>query len=232
MKITIVIPAHNEEDVIGQTISNIEKTLTLDYEIIVVDDHSSDRTSMIVDELSKRYRNLTLVKNDKERGFANALKKGFSSVRSELVIPVMADSCDDPLTIYSMYEESLKGFCVVCGSRYMRTGQKIGGPKLQSFFSKFVGRSLKHLIAIPTSDVSNSFKCYRKEVLDSVTIEARAFEISMEITLKAYFKGFSITEVPTIWRGRSMGKSKFYLFKVAPNYIKFYLWAIFNKKAH
>lgn len=229
MKISIVIPVHNEEEIISETIKNIENKLNLDYEIIIVNDHSTDDTSVIVKNLMRQYSNLMLVENDTGRGFADALRKGFSISNSDLIIPVMADLCDDPQTIAVMHDKVLDGFDVVCGSRYMKKGGKIGGPKLQSFFSRFVGLSLKHIIRIPTSDVSNSFKCYRRNVLEGIQTQSEGFELSMEITVKAYFAGYKITEVPTVWQGRYIGKSKFYLLRVAPSYIKLYLWAILKK---
>ncbi len=231
MKLAIVIPAHNEEEIIAQTIKGIEDKLKLDYEIIVVNDHSTDKTASVVNELFSRYSNVRLVDNDTGRGFAAALKKGFSAATADFVVPVMADLCDDPLTIQDMYKKALEGFDVVCGSRYTYGGGKHGGPAMQSFFSRFVGKSLQYFIGIPTCDVSNSFKCYRKQVLDALRIESDAFEISMEIALKAYFKGFKIAEVATVWKGRFMGKSTFYIIKVAPSYIKWYLWALFNPRA-
>lgn len=230
MKLTIVIPAHNEDKVIGKTIDGLVKELDLDYEIVVVNDHSTDNTAEIVEALMQKYSNLRLIDNDWKRGFGNALKKGFSVSNADLIIPVMADLCDDPKTIKNMHEKALEGFDVICGSRYMSGGKKVGGPFLQSICSRFVGRSLRYLIGIPTSDASNSFKCYKKKVLEVVRTTSKGFEISMEITLKAYFCGFSIAEVPTVWRGRFIGKSKFYIFKIAWKYIKLYLWAILCRK--
>jgi len=230
MKIAMIIPAHNEENVISATIENIINKLNLDFEIIIVDDHSTDNTAAIVKELIRRNSSIRLVFNDLGRGFGDALRKGFSVANSDLVIPIMADQCDDPLTIQKMHEQVCSGYDVVCGSRYMSGGKKLGGPVLQSVFSRFVGRSLKYLVGIPTHDVSNSFKCYRINVLDAITIQSKGFEISMEIALRAYFAGFKITEVPTSWQGRVMGRSKFYLFKVAPDYFRLYLWAISSKK--
>ncbi len=230
MKIGIVIPAHNEDKVIAKTIEGLVKELDLDYEIVVVNDHSIDNTVKAVETLMQKFPNLRLVDNDWKIGFGNALRKGFSVSDSDLIIPVMADFCDDFRTIRQMYEKALEGFDLVCGSRYMRGGTKIGGPFIQSLSSRFVGWSLKYLIGIPTFDVSNSFKCYRKNILETVKINSKGFEISMEITLKAFFAGFRITEVSTNWTGRSIGKSKFYLFKIAPKYIRLYLWAIFGRR--
>lgn len=134
MTISLVIPAHNEEKVIANTIKNIEEEVELDYEIIVVNDNSTDNTPVIVKDLMRHYSNLKLIDNDGQRGFANALRKGFSASNSDLVIPVMADLCDDCQTIKDMYNKALQGFDIVCGSRYMKGGVKIGGPILQSFF--------------------------------------------------------------------------------------------------
>lgn len=229
MKITLIIPAHNEEEIIASTIEGVEAQVDLDYEIIVINDHSSDDTAGVVKGLIKKYTNLKLIENDLDKGFANALKKGFSVAGADLIIPIMADLCDDPRTIKEMYNRAAEGFDVICGSRYMKGGTKKGGAPFQSFFSRFVGCTLRLFIGIPTFDVSNSFKCYSRNFLNSINLESKAFEVSMEIALKAYFSGLRITEVPTVWSGRSIGKSKFYLFRVAPSYIKLYFWAIFQK---
>jgi hypothetical protein len=70
---------------------------------------------------------------------------------------------------------------------------------------------------------------YRKKVIDSIDIQAKSFEISMELVLKAYYAGFKICEVPTVWRERTKGKSNFKAFKLFPNYFKFYSWAIWER---
>ena len=79
---------------------------------------------------------------------------------------------------------------------------------------------------IPTTDVANAFKLYRKSVLQKIKIEDSGFAISMEITLKIYFQGYRISEIPTCWKGRKEGKSKFQILKITPLYLKWYLWAI------
>lgn len=227
MKLSIVIPARNEEACIARTIENIEKIVEIPHEIIVVDDHSQDRTGEIVDSLRNKYSNLSLVKNEDGPGFSSAIKKGFSVVKEGAVVLMMADFCDDPRTVEVMFEKIKEGYDVVCGSRYMKGGKKIGGRCLQNFFSRLVGLSLHFLKGIPTHDVSNAFKMYRREILDSINIEEAGFASSMEIVLKLYKKGYMITEVPTLWKGRTAGRSNFRLLKVARNYIYWYLWALF-----
>ncbi len=226
MKLSIVVPAHNEEENIAEVIKRIENSVLIDHELIIVNDHSRDKTVESVLKLSKECSNLRLVENTGDPGFANAIKTGFMNIKTDVVVPVMGDLCDDLNTISEMLKRINEGFDVVCGSRYINGGARLGGSRLKGFFSCAVGKSLSLLLGIPTHDIANAFKMYKKKVLDSIDIDAKGFEISMEIPLKAYYLGFKITEVPTVWRERTKGKSSFKMFKLFPAYLKFYLWAI------
>ncbi len=221
-----MIPAYKEEENILDVISKIETDLRLPFELIVVNDHSVDKTASIVADLANKYNNISLIENKLDPGFANAIKAGLSSAKGEAIVPVMGDLCDDLKVIPVMLEKILEGYDVVCGSRYIAGGARLGGSKLKGFFSAFAGWSLYYLLGIPTHDIANAFKMYRKKVIDSINIEAKGFEISMELPLKAYYAGFKITEVPTVWREREKGKSSFRMFNLVPNYLKLYLWAI------
>jgi len=230
MKVSIVIPAHNEEANIAQTISSIEDKVKFEHEIVVVNDHSTDNTSGVIRDLSAKYAGrVRLLDNTDNSGFKNALFFGFKSANFQCLLPVMADLCDDPDTMNKMYDKMLDGYDIVCGSRYMKDGRKVGGPIAKTFFSRFFGLSLHFLIGIPTRDVSNSFKLYKKEILDKISIQSTGFEVSVEMPLKAYFLGYKITEVPTVWMDRKEGKSKFHVFKEGPGYIGLYIWAIWKK---
>src|SRR4030042_1165885 len=226
MNFSIIIPAHNEENNIEKTIRTIKKDVLGNYEILVVDDHSIDGTAKIVIGLTKEYNNLILISNTKQASFANTLRAGFEKVNSDIVIPVMADLCDDPQDINKMYEEIQKGFDIICGSRYMPGGKKEEGPKLKSFFSKIYSLSLYFLINIPTHDIANAFKMYKKKVVDSVAPDAKGFEISVELPLKAFFAGYKISEIPTVWTDRKEGESKFRVSKQSLGYLWLYLWAL------
>lgn len=229
MKLTVIVPAHNEEDNITEVISKIEGILDIPHELIVVNDHSQDATAKLVQGLSGKYPNIRLVENVGERGFANAIKTGFANSKSEVIVPVMADLCDDLPTLKKMFEKINEGYDVVCGSRYIREGARIGGSRIKGFLSCSAGWSLYYLLGVPLHDVANAFKMYRKSVLDSIDIKSKGFEISMEIPLKAYYSGFKITEVPTVWRERVKGKSSFKILKLLPSYLKLYIWAIFKR---
>ena len=230
MKLSIIVPAHNEEDNIIDVIEKIESAVSgIDYELLVVNDHSADQTALRVEEMRHKYGNLRLVDNTAEKGFANAIRTGFSNAGGEVVIPVMADLCDDLSTIKEMWGKIMDGYDVVCGCRYIRGGRRAGGSRIKGFFSSFAGWSLHLLLGIPTHDIANAFKMYRREVIQAIRIEAVSFEISMEIPLKAYYSGFRITEVPTTWNERTKGKSTFKMFKLFTNYFKVYQWSVLTR---
>ncbi|MCM8822299.1 MAG: glycosyltransferase family 2 protein [Candidatus Omnitrophica bacterium] len=221
--LSIIIPARNEKDSIGSTINNLLKFIDKEKtEIIVVDDHSTDDTSKVVESVSQDNPFVHLVKNIDEPGFANALKTGFSRANGEYVLPVMADGCDAPETISLMLEKAESGYDLVCGCRYMKGGGKSGGPFLQGFFSKFVCLSLYYIARIPTKDISNAFKLYRRQIIQTINLNEKGFAVSMEAALKFYFNNCRICDVPTVWHGRKKGKSKFRITRTFP-YVKLYL---------
>lgn len=229
MKLAIVIPAHNEEDNIQDTLIRIEGCVDIPHELIVVNDHSTDATPELIRQISQRYPNIRMVENRGGKGFANAIKTGFASSCSDAVVPVMGDLCDDLSTIKQMYKKIGEGYDVVCGSRYIKNGARLGGSRLKGFLSSLAGWSLYYLLGVPTHDIANAFKMYKKKVLEGVDIESQGFEISMEIPLKAYYSGFKITEVPTVWRERTKGKSNFRIFKLLPSYLRLYGWALLRR---
>jgi glycosyltransferase involved in cell wall biosynthesis len=228
MDLTIVIPVHNEEENLAFTITNLENNVKTPHLILIVNDHSSDGTIQVVNTLSERYPNIRCVNNTYPPGFGNCIRKGIEAAETEIFVLVMADLCDDPQVIDEMYNRIKSGYDIVVGSRYSRGGKRIGGPPLKAFFSRFVSLSLHWITAIPTRDIANAFKMYRKDIVKNIEIESHGFELSLEIPLKAYFKGYKITEIPTIWKERTKGKSSFKIFKVLPGYLKWYLWAIKN----
>jgi len=229
MKLSIIIPAYNEKDNIADVINKIENSIDIPFELIVVNDHSVDNTVRLIEKLTQQYSNIRLVENKSDRGFANAIKTGFNNATGDVFIPIMADLCDDLSTVKKMFDKINEGYDIVCASRYIKGGARIGGSGVKGFFSCFVGWSLHFLLGIPTHDIANAFKMYRKKVIDSMDIKSKSFEISMEIPLKAYYLGFKLTEIPTVWQERTKGKSTFKIFKMLPNYLKLYIWAIFMR---
>ncbi|MCU0652502.1 MAG: glycosyltransferase [Candidatus Omnitrophica bacterium] len=229
MKLSIIVPAHNEEENISDAVNRIESSIPLPFELVIVNDHSADKTQELINNLARQYQNISSVENKRDKGFANAVKAGFESASGDALVLVMADLCDDLPTITKMFKILDDGYDVVCGCRYIKGGGRLGGSRLKGMLSSFAGWSLYYFLGVPTHDIANAFKMYRKEVIKNIDIKAEGFEISMEIPLKAYYSGFKITEVPTIWRERTKGKSSFRILKLLPNYLKLYIWAIYRR---
>jgi len=225
----IIIPVYNEGENIAKTLSEIESKITTPHTILIVYDFDEDNTLPIVNEIVRlqNSKNILLVKNGLGRGVLNAIRTGFDSVKEGAVLAVMADSSDNLSIVDSMFQKINQGYDIVCGSRYMKGGKQIGGPRLKRLLSMMIGISLHLLTNIPTHDVTNSFKMYRKSVLSDVEIESSGgFEIGMEIVVKAFFKGYKIAEIPSTWQDRVAGKSNFKLLNWSPGYLRWYLYAV------
>jgi hypothetical protein len=140
---------------------------------------------------------------------------------------MMADLSDDLPQVGEMVRRAAAGADVVSASRYMRGGRQIGGPWLKGLMSRTAGVSLHWLAGLPTHDPTNSFKAYRKEFLDRTPIKSTAgFAVSLELTVKAHFRGGRVEEVPAIWHDRAAGQSRFRLWKWLPAYLYWYFWAV------
>ncbi len=237
LTLTIIIPVRREEETIVDTLESIKKYVHTKHEVIVVDDtvissdktNDADMTVDIVKRYQKNHKNIRILKNQPRRanGFSLAVWRGIQVVHRGIIVFVMADGCDDLNTIDMMVKKILSGHDIVCGSRYMKGGKKIGGPKLQGFFSYIVNTSLSFLLRLPTRDVSNSFKMYRRDILNALPKPtSTGFEVSMEIFFNAYHSGAKVSEVPTTWIGRRKGKSKFRLIERVPAYVRIYLWIL------
>jgi dolichol-phosphate mannosyltransferase len=228
----IAIPVYNEAEGIQAVLDEIESKISIPHNIHIVYDFDEDTTIPVV----KNYvhenikDNIFLLKNRYGKGALNAIKTGLEITSDGVVLIVMADSSDDLRVVDTMWKKINQDFDIVCGSRYMKGGKQIGGPKFKGFLSRTAGISLHLLTRIPVHDISNSFKMYRTKILKNIQIESSGgFEIGMEIVVKAYLNGCKITEVPSIWRDRSAGKSRFMLKKWVPKYMKWYIFAVKGK---
>lgn len=228
--INIVVPVYNEGANIAKTLGEIDSKITTPCRIFVVYDFDEDDTLPAAKEYMQGQDDITLVKNKFGPGVLNAIKTGFDTVSDGVVLVVMADLSDDLAQVDKMFVLANQGSDVVCGSRYMKGGRQIGGPWFKKLLSRLAGISLHYMIALPTHDVTNSFKMYTKKVLNDITIDSTGgFELGMEIVVKAFLKGYKISEVPSVWRDRSAGSSRFRLWKWLPKYLGWYWFGIKNK---
>lgn len=226
VSLAIIIPVYNEAGNIGKTLTAIKERVTTPHRIYIVYDFDEDNTLPVAREFLQKGMDLVCVKNP-VRGVVNAIKTGLHGAVEDYLLVTMADMSDDYAVVDSMIDLMAKGYDLVCGSRYMKGGKQVGGPKLKKFLSRMAGVSLYYIAGIPTHDVTNSFKLYRKTMLDSLTIESNGgFELGMEIVVKAHFAGFKVTQLPCTWTDREEGKSNFKLFTWAPKYLTWYFYAL------
>jgi glycosyltransferase involved in cell wall biosynthesis len=225
--VTILLPVHYEQEVIAITLQALHDKVTYPFSVLVIYDLDEDPTVEVVRSGADRWPEASLVKNSMGRGVLGALKTGFARAETEYAVVFMADLSDNPEVVNHMVETADQGYDVVSASRYMKGGTKEGGPWLKSFLSKTAGRSLHLLTRIPTHDATNAFRLYRTSFLRQVKIESTGgFEVTMELTVKAYLSDRPLAEVPASWHDRTAGVSKFNFRQWLPYYIRWYLYTM------
>ena len=222
--LSVVIPVYNEgENVVPTLRGVVGQTKTRPLEVLVVHDMDDDTTVPVVNRLREELPELRLHKNTLGRGVLNAMKSGLRAARAPYVLITMGDGSDDPADIDGMYGLAREGADVVAGSRYMRGGRQLGGPLLKRTMSRAAGLSLHWLGGLPVHDATSNFRLYSKRLLNQVSIESQGgFELGLELTVKAYSLGLTVAEVPTTWRDRTEGQSRFRLWKWLPRYLHWY----------
>jgi len=225
--IFLIIPIFNEKDNIYNLLENINQHLGKYTTVLFIYDFLDDNSLPEIKKIKNNYDfEIKTIKNN-NKGSVEAIKTGFFYLKSNFCIVTMADGSDNLSTIKLMIKKYNSGFDIVCGSRYMKGGNQIGGSIIKSFLSRLAGKSLNFFTRLPTKDCTNNYRLYSKKFLNSITIESvNGFEIGIELVVKAYLsKNFKITEVPTTWYDRSYGKSNFKIIKWIPSYLKWYLKA-------
>jgi dolichol-phosphate mannosyltransferase len=229
--VDFVMPVYNEGANIARALEEIARSVPLLKRVLIVYDFDGDDTVPVVRGLADRYPWAVLHRNEMGRGVVNAVKAGIRATDAEVVIVTMADLSDDLSAVPRMVELIRDGgYDIVCASRYMRGGRQVGGPLLKGLMSRTAGLSLYWLGGLPTHDATNAFRAYRRSVLVDFPIESTGgFAYSLEITAKAHAAGRRITEVPSVWRDRSAGQSRFRLRAWLPHYLKWYGFALTHR---
>ena len=228
--VDFIVPVFNEGKNIGSMLAELYRAVEYPKRVLIVYDRDDDDTLPVVGPLLGQYEGLTLLRNTRGTGVLNAIRSGIDAATGDVVIVTMADLSDDPIIANEMVRRIRAGEAdVVCASRYMRGGKQIGGGALKKTLSRLAGLSL-YFMGFPVHDATNAFRAYRRDVLKSFEIESQGgFEYSLELTAKAHAAGFRVVEVPTQWRDRSAGQSRFRLFKWLPRYIRWYLYALTHR---
>jgi dolichol-phosphate mannosyltransferase len=223
-RVSIVIPVYNEGERITRALDGIVENVTLPFEVLVVYDMPADTTAPYVEGYG--HPRVRGVLNQIGPGPARALRAGFAAASAPTVVVSMADASDDLTSIDEMVRMVERGAVVVAASRYMRGGAQVGGPRLKKTLSRLAGLSLYWFARVGTHDATNSFKAYSKAFVDRVGVESDAgFEVGIELVAKARRHRLPVTELPTVWRDRSEGESRFRVGRWLPVYLRWYRYA-------
>jgi dolichol-phosphate mannosyltransferase len=223
LKLSVVIPAHNEADVVGPTVKELARQLDaekLDYEIVVVDDGSSDATPGVLAELEGANGRVVGVRNDGDHGFGFAVRAGLNAYTGDAVAIVMADGSDDPRDVVLYYRVLEAGYDCAFGSRFMPGASVHDYPRLKLLINRIVNFGIRVLFQHGYNDTTNAFKAYKREVIDHIQpLVSPHFNLTVELPLKAITRGYSYAIVPTSWTNRAAGESKLRLKEMGSRYL-------------
>jgi len=212
---SIVMPAYNEEGVIEQTL--LELTSYLDgcdfqYEIVVVNDGSSDQTEIILKKVESTHNVVRHINNEGKHGYGYAIRRGLEEYRGGAVVIVTSDGSDAPKDIAAYFTKIQEGYDCAFGSRFLPGTKVTNYPKFKLLVNRIANHFLSMVLRSDYKDFTNGFKCYRRQVIDEMQpMVAGQFNITIELAVSATLGGWSYAVVPTDWTQRDAGDSSFYM---------------------
>jgi dolichol-phosphate mannosyltransferase len=234
VKLSVVIPAHNEEACIATTVSALYRQLTtehIDHEIVVVNDNSSDSTDQILRDLRHSIPSLTYVENAPPPGFGFAVRKGLEHYHGDAVAIYMADASDRPEDLVKFHRvmETTEVDCVF-GTRFSRESQVIDYPWFKFLLNRCANTLIQLLFGLRYNDVTNAFKLYKRHVIDGLKpLLSHHFNLTVELPLKSIVRGYSYTVVPNDWINRKAGVSKLLINEMGSRYLFIVLYCFIEK---
>jgi dolichol-phosphate mannosyltransferase len=234
MKLSIVIPAYNEAGNIAACVKELQDVVGvregLDYEIVVVNDNSTDETAAVVESLIEKDASVRLVSRTPPGGFGRAIRSGLDAVTGDVVVIYMADLSDDPNDVIAYYRKIEEGYDCVFGSRF-RPGSKVQHyPWVKLVVNRVVNCCIQLMFWVPYNDLTNAFKAYRTSVIrDCGPYQASHFNITLELSLSALIRRYRIAEIPISWSGRQWGASNLRLQEMGRRYLSTLLMMFFQR---
>ncbi len=230
MKISVIIPAHNEETCLGGTVSAIADTLLrerIPHEILIVNDNSTDTTPEICQYLSQVFPTVKYFNNQPPNGFGYAVRRGLAEFEGDAVAIMMADASDDVQDLVTGYYKLLEGYECIFGSRFIKGGFVVDYPIHKLAINRLANWFVKSIFGLNYNDITNAFKIYRRETIAGVQpILSHHFNLTVELPLKAIVRGFSYAVIPMRWYNRTSGISKLKIKEMGSRYlfIVLYVW--------
>lgn len=230
MKLSVIIPVHNEVESIGQTVEQTVAELEraeIEHEIVVVDDASGDGSGAVVHAIAERNPNVRYLRSALPPGFGYAVRAGLEVFTGDAAAIMMGDLSDSPKDLVLYYHVLEQGYDCAFGTRFAPGGRVIKYPRLKLVLNRVVNAGIRVLFQHGYNDTTNAFKAYRREVIEQVQpLLSNHFNLTVELPLKAFVRGFSYAVVPITWTNRQHGRSKLNLNEMGSRYlfIVLYVW--------
>lgn len=234
MKLSVVIPAHNEEGCIEGTIRALHAQLSaeqIEHEILVVSDNSVDLTEHILLSLQREISTLSFVVNGPPHGFGFAVRKGLGCYTGDAVAIYMADASDRPedLVRFLRVMEKERVDCVF-GTRFSKKSRLVDYPRFKFILNRIANTFIQALFGLRYNDVTNAFKLYRRPVIDGLKpLLSHHFNLTVELPLKSIVRGYSYTIVPNDWINRKAGESKLIIKEMGSRYLFIVLYCFIER---
>ena len=230
MKLSVVMPAQNEEGSVAKTVEGVVAALEreeIDYEVVVVNDDSEDSTEAVVNAIGAENPRVRCHRSHYERGFGMAIRAGLYVFEGDAVVIVMADASDDPEDLVKYHRLLADGWDCAFGSRFMPGAHVYDYPGLKLTINRLANWFIRILFRHGYNDTTNAFKGYRREVIETIQpLLSKHFTLTVEMPLKAIVRGHSYAVIPTDWTNRTAGVAKLKMKEMGSRYlfITLYVW--------
>ncbi|MAH97825.1 MAG: family 2 glycosyl transferase [Euryarchaeota archaeon] len=233
MSLSIVIPCKNEDETIENTIFSISKKLlnkNIKFEILAVDDFSTDNTKKKIALICHKNQNVKLIENIK-MGLGGAISLGIETASNKYLSIMMADLSDDVDDLIKYYELINKNnLDAIFGSRFNKDSKVVDYPKFKYFLNRIFNLIVKIIFFSKFNDFTNAFKIYKVETLKNLMpIVSENFNIFLELPLKIISRGYSYKVISINWYNRKKGKSKFKIKELTSKYIFTLIYCFLEK---
>lgn len=212
MKLSVVIPAYNESENIEKTVRAFYDKLkdeSIEHEILVINDNSTDNTLNVIESLEKEIPTLRHLTNTAPNGYGYACRIGLENYEGDCVAVTMADLSDDPADLVKYYRTmEEKGCDMVFGDRWCKEAIVVGYPKKKLWLNRLVNHCIRFLFCFKYKDITNGFKLFSRETMDGLKpFISGQFSFALELPLKGIIRGYSYEVVPNNWYNREIGES-------------------------
>jgi dolichol-phosphate mannosyltransferase len=234
LKLSVVIPAYNEEGSIAETLQTLYEKLiseNIEHEIFVTNDNSKDNTEAVLKQLQLTIPTLKFETNKGPNGFGYAVRYGLERFTGDCVAVMMADLSDSPEDLVRFYRTMVDGnWDCVFGNRWTKGGEVYDYPATKKIINRVANFIVSLTIGVKYTDCTNAFKLYKREtMLGLKPFLSPHFNLTLELPLKAIVRGYSYTIIPNSWRNRKAGESKLKIREMGSRYFFILMYCIIEK---